>query len=338
MLERKESKMKKVTKIIAFLVSAIMLIGFAAGCTTEKKDDKVFEIGVIQFVQHPALDAAYNGFVEALAEAGYVDGENINIEFQNASGEQANCQTIAANYVNAKKDLILAIATPAAAAAAMQTTEIPILITAVTDPVDAGLVESIEVPNTNVSGTSDLTPVSDQINLITKLLPEAESIAILYTSSEVNSVIQANLAKAAAADLGLDAFDATVSNSNEIQQVIQSLAGKVDAIYAPTDNLIANGMPTVSMVATEIGIPIICGEEGMVEQGGLIAYGINYHDLGRITGEQAARVLGGEDISKMSVEYLPEDLLSTTINQAVVDALGIEIPADILDNAEIITE
>ena len=319
---------------MVLLTAVIVFIGAAAatGCS-KSGDDKKYEIGVIQIQQHAALDAAYNGFVEALAKEGYVDGENIRIELQNASGDESNCQTIAANFANAKKDLILAIATPSALAAANHTTEIPILITAVTDPVSVGLVESIESPNTNVSGTSDLNPVSDQIALVKKILPEATSVAILYNSNEENSVIQANMAKEAAGTAGLEATDATVSNSNEIQQVIQSLSGKVDAIYAPTDNMIANAMSTVSMVANEIGVPVFCGEANMVENGGLITYGIDYTELGRLTGQQAARIFKGEDISKMPIQYLPNNLLETTVNVSTAEILGITIPEDILADA-----
>ncbi|WP_063837243.1 ABC transporter substrate-binding protein [Robinsoniella sp. KNHs210] len=290
--------------------------------------DRVYKIGVCQLVQHDALDAAYEGFVEGLKEAGYVDGENIQIDYQNAQGDQSNCSTIASKLVNDQSDLILAIATPAAQACANATEQIPIVLTAVTDPAASGLVESNEAPGANITGTSDLTPVKEQMDLLKEMLPDAKKIAILYCSSETNSKIQADMAKEAAKAIGLETQDATVSNSNEIQQVVQNLVGKVDAIYAPTDNMIAAGMQTVSMVANPAGIPIICGEEGMVNNGGLATRGINYFNLGKQTGAQAAKILAGEsDPAAMPIEYLKD--VDTVINKDAAEELGLEIPADL---------
>jgi putative ABC transport system substrate-binding protein len=203
----------------------------------------------------------------------------------------------------------------------------------VTDPAGSGLVESNEVPGGNVSGTSDLTPVRQQIELITKLVPNAKKIAILYSSSESNSKIQVEMAKEAAEEFNLVVEEATVSGTNDIEQVVQSLIGKVDAIYAPTDNTIASGMPTVAMVANANGIPVICGEEGMVGKGGLATYGIDYYKLGWLTGKQAVRIIKGEaDTATMPIEYLPDDEYSLTVNEEVAEQLGIEIPDDLNPN------
>lgn len=293
--------------------------------TAPVKTDKTFKIGVCQLVQHEALDASYEGFVEGLKEAGYVNGENIEIDYQNAQGDQSNCSTIASKLVNDQSDLILAIATPAAQACANATEQIPILLTAVTDPAASGLVESNDAPGANVTGTSDLTPVKEQMDLMKELLPDVKKIAVLYCSSETNSKIQAELAKEAAEALGYETVDATVSNSNEIQQVVQNLVGKVDAIYTPTDNMVAAGMQTVSMIATPAGIPIICGEGGMVNNGGLATKGINYFNLGKQTGAQAAKILSGEgDPAAMPIEYLKD--VDTMINKTVAEELGITIP------------
>ncbi len=289
--------------------------------------DKVFKIGVVQLVEHAALDASYQGFVDGLAEAGYEEGKNIKIDYQNAQGEQANCNTIASKLVNDKNDLILAIATPAAQAVANATKDIPILVTAVTDPADAKLVASNEAPGGNVSGTSDLTPCEAQIELLTKLVPTAKKVAMLYNSSESNSAFQVGLAKKAAAELGLETVDYTVSSSNEIQQVVESMIGKVDAIYAPTDNMIAAGMATVSMVANANNIPVIVGESGMVEQGGLATYGLSYYELGKLTGKQAAKVLEGTNPGDMPIEYL--QVFDLFVNEEVAKQLNITIPADL---------
>lgn len=317
--------MKK--KLLVSIMILTMVTTLLSGCGTK---EKVFKIGVSQFVKHAALDASYQGFVDALKDAGYVDGENIKIDFQNAQGDQSNTTTIATKLVNDNNDLILAIATPSAQAVANVTKDIPILVTAVTDPASSGLAKSNEAPGGNVSGTSDLTPVKKQIELLTQLIPNAKNIAILYSSSESNSKIQAELAMAAAEEYGLTAFEATISNSNEIQQVVQSLVGKVDAIYAPTDNIIAAGMPTVALVANDNNLPVICGEGNMVESGGLATYGIDYYKLGRLTGEQAVRIIKGEaSTDSMPIEYLPDEECTLNINKDVAAKLGIEIPAEL---------
>ncbi len=313
--------MKKSLLVLLLLIPCLV---FAGGSS----DDGKLKIGVLQLIEHVALDQAYEGFVAGLKDAGYVDGENISIDYQNAQGEQANCVTIAQKFVNDDVDLILAIATPAAQAAANLTDSIPILVTAVTDPESAKLVESNEMPGRNVSGTSDLTPVAAQMELLVDLVPSAKTVGLLYTSSEQNSIFQIELAKKALDELGLDYVEATVSNSNEIQQVTQSLVGKVDAIYSPTDNLIAAGMATVGMVAMEANLPVICGEEGMTMTGGLATYGINYYNLGMQTGAQAVRILkDGANPAEMPIEYLSSGEL--VINEAFADAIGITIPSDL---------
>jgi putative ABC transport system substrate-binding protein len=305
----------------------------AAATTDTASSDKVYKIGVLQLVQHDALDASYKGFVDGLKEAGFEDGKNIKLDYQNAQGEQANCATIASKLVNDQDDLILAIATPAAQAVANATTDIPVVVTAVTDPAASGLVDSNEAPGKNVTGTSDLNPIKEQMDLLLKLVPTAKKVAVLYCSSETNSKIQADLAKTAGEALGLEVTDATVSNSNEIQQVVQSLVGKVDAIYAPTDNMIAAGMATVAMVANENNLPVICGESGMVEAGGLATYGIDYYELGKLSGAQAAKILKGEaKPAEMPIEYLDAAKLKMSVNEEVAKQLGIEIPADLKTN------
>ncbi len=199
-------------------------------------------------------------------------------------------------------------------------------MTAVTDPASSDLVESNDNPGGNVSGTSDLTPVKEQIALLKKILPDAKTVGILFCSAESNSEIQAKMAKDAIEAEGMTAVEYTVSNSNEIQTVVTSMVGKVDALYTPTDNTIAAGMATVSMVANENGIPVICGEEGMVNAGGLATYGIDYYELGYLTGQQAVKILTEDaDISKMPIEYLPLDKCKLTVNEETAKTLGIDI-------------
>ena len=322
--------MKKniLTIAMAILIGAsLMACGSKADNTNSKADSSsevsadAKKIGVLQYVQHPALDKANEGFVAALEEAGL----EVDIEQQNAGGEQSAAQTIANKLVNDKKDLILAIATPAAQAVAGATTDIPVVITAVTDPAASGLVESNDAPGGNVTGSSDLTPVADQIELLTKLLPEAKNVGILYCTAEANSKLQAEMAMDALKEKGLTGVEYTVSSSNEIQTVVESMVGKVDAIYVPTDNVIAAGMTTVAMIATtEHKIPIIGAEAAHVENGALATYGIDYFEVGKLAGEQAVEILNGKSPADIPIAYLPKDKCKLTINEEVAKELGID--------------
>ena len=330
--------MKKLTKVLSLMmVTTLSLMGVGcqntaseSGKTVSTGDAQNYKIGVIQLVEHAALDAAYKGFVDGLKEAGFEDGKNITIDYQNAQGDQSNCQTIANKLINDQNDLILAIATPAAQAVANTTKDIPILVTAVTDPAAAKLVASNEAPGGNVSGTSDLTPVKEQIGLITKLVPNVKKVGLLYCSSEANSKFQIEIAKKELEALGLEGVEATVSNSNEIQQVTQSLVGKVEAIYIPTDNMLAAGMATVAQVTTPSKLPVIVGEEGMVNNGGTATYGINYYNLGKLTAAQAVAILkDGKKPAEMPIEYASEGTL--VVNQEALKAMGIELPQELSD-------
>ena len=309
------------------LIAALAVVAFCfTGCA--KSGKKQIKIGVIQLMEHAALDANYKGFVDGLAEAGYVDGENIKIDYQNAQGEQANCVTIAEKLINDGDDLIFAIATPAAQAVANLTQDIPVLISSVTDPESAKLVKSNTNPGTNVTGTSDLTPCAAQIRLLKKLVPNAKTVGMLFCSSEQNSRFQIDLAEAACKAEGLDFVEATVSNSNEIAQVTQALCGKCDVIYSPTDNMIAAGMSLVAQVANENKEPTIVGEEGMCDAGGLATYGINYYELGKQTAKMAVEILkDGKKPADMPIQYL--DTCDLKVNQDTAKILGITIPADL---------
>lgn len=322
-------------KIIKATMAASLVLGLSA-CSNPSQDANKTRIGIVQLAEHPALDQAYEGFMEAMKDAGYTE-ENTIFDVQNASNDLSNCDTIADKLVSDQCDLIYAIATPAAQSVAGKTTEIPIVVSAVTDPSAAGLVEENEAPQTNVTGASDLTPVYDQIDLLKQIVPDVKKVAIMYCSSEDNSIVQAKLAKKAMKDAGLSYVEATVSDSNMIQQVTESLIGKVDAIYIPTDNLLAEGMSTVTQVANVNDLPCIVGEVALVEKGGLATYGINYVELGRLAGEQAVSILKGEkEVSQIPVAYLPADKCELAINTTVADQLGIKIPQDVLEKAVVI--
>lgn len=299
-----------------------------AQAATEGKDPAECKIGVIQLTEHVALDAACQGFIDGMVAAGFKE-ENITV--QNAQGEQPNCVTIANTFVNNGVDLILAIATPAAQAAAQATTEIPILVTAVTDPESAGLVASNEAPGGNVSGTSDMNPIDEQVALLQKLCPDAKTVGILYCSSEDNSKLQADLAQTTMEAAGLKVEVFTATDTNDVQAVTQAAVSKVDAIYIPTDNLFASAMDTVALITNPAKIPVICGESNMVEKGGLATYGIDYYNLGQMTAAQAVQVLvDGVDVGTIAIGYSSEKDLAVSVNEDTAAAIGVEIPADLL--------
>ncbi|WP_295160872.1 ABC transporter substrate-binding protein [uncultured Brachyspira sp.] len=308
---------------IFFIMSAVFLS--CSSGSSNASEDKVFKIGIIQLIEHDALDASYRGFVDGLKEAGYEDGKNIIIDYQNAQGEQANCVTIGQKFINDKSDLILAIATPAAQAVANMTKDIPILVTAVTDPAAAKLVADNNAPGGNVTGTSDLTPVEAQIELLNEITPNLKTVGLLYCSSEQNSIFQMDIAKKKLNSMGLKYIDAAVASANEIQQVVQSLIGKAEAIYTPTDNMIAAGMAAVALAAEPAKLPVVCGEGGMTMLGGTATYAISYYELGKLTASQAAFILKGEKKpADMPIETLKT--FDLVVNTNMINSIGINIP------------
>lgn len=312
----------KIKKILAAAAAAAML----ATCTACSADNGKIKIGISKMMTHDAMDRAESGFIDALNANGY-DDTKVEIDAQNGQGETSNLNTIATQFVGDNVDLIFAIATPAAQAAQGQTTEIPIIGTAITDFADAGLVNSNDNPGTNVSGTTDMNPVKEQIDLMLKFVPDAKTVGFLYNSSEDNSVLQVGIAKEYVESLGLQWTEKTVSNTNEVQQATTSIVTECDAVYIPTDNIFASSMTTVYEVAVEAKMPVICGESGMVMSGGLATLGLDYYDLGYQAGLMAIRVLEGEDISKMPIEGASEFVYC--INGDFAEAIGMTIPEDL---------
>ena len=326
----------KKMKMAALGLAAVFSFGMLGGCGSNNQatsDQKV--VGIVQLVEHDALDAANKGFRDALKERGYEEGKNLKIDNQNAQADQSNLQNIGQRFVSNHVDLIYAIATPAAQTVANLTKDIPIVGSAITDYVGAKLVKSNDVPGGNVTGTSDMNPIKDQVDLLIKLCPNAKTIGCVYTSSEVNSEIQFKAMKEYAESKGLKVEAATISNVNDIQQAAQSLVGKVDAFYLPTDNVIASSMPTLISVTEAAKKPVICGESNMVKAGGLATYGVDYYELGRQSGFMAADILDGKSKpADMKIEFAK--VLKAVVNKANADKLGITIPEDVLKNAEVL--
>ena len=305
--------------------------GDAGSGSNDADGQQSYQIGITQIVEHPSLDAAREGFKQALADAGL----DVTYDEQNAQGDQATATSIATTFAGADLDLVLAIATPTAQASVQAITDLPILITAVTDPVEAGLVDSWDAPGGNVTGTSDINPVDEQLGLLAELVPEARTVGVVYSAGEVNSQIQVDLARTAAEDLGLQIEEATVTNSSEVQQAAESL--DVDAYYVPTDNTVVSALESLLQVAESRSLPVIAADGASVERGALGTYGLDYERLGYQTGEMAVQVLTeGADPAQMPIETLDE--LSLLLNAGTADRIGVELPAELVEAADTVYE
>ena len=313
-------------KSIIVALSAVTMIAAVAGCGSDTSNKGQLKIGVIQLVEHPSLDAANKGFVEGLASKGYKDGDKIKIDQQNAQADQSNLNSISQRFVSDKKDLILAIATPSAQSIANATKDIPITGTAITDYVSSKLVQSNEHPGGNVTGTSDMTPVNKEVDLIIALVPNVKKIGAIYSSSEVNSQIQVEQMRVYAATKGIEVVEATVSNVNDIQQAAQNLANQnVQAIYTPTDNVVASAMANLASITDAANIPVFAADEGMTKIGGVATYSVDYYQLGYQTGLMAAKILSGEaKPADMAIET--QKNIKLTVNEERAKKLGITIP------------
>lgn len=330
--------LRRSLKGLAVGMSLVLSLGLIVGCGGEKKaaipeKKAMVKVGIVQLVEHGALDAANKGFVDGMAANGYKENENVTYDRQNAQADQSNLQNIAQRFVSNKVDLICAIATPAAQTMANATKDIPIVGTAITDYAEAKLVASNKEPKGNVTGTTDMNPIAEQVDLMLKIMPQTKTVGAIYSSSEVNSQLQIRILKEILAAKNIQVVEATVSNVNDIQQAAQSLVGKVDAIYAPTDNVIASAMPTLVAVTDEAKIPVFCGEGSMIKAGGIATVGIDYYKLGVQTGAMAARILSGkEKPAAMPIESQKD--MQTIVNEAAAKKLGITIPADVLKAAQ----
>lgn len=307
--------------------SALLVLSACGASNSSSSDDsgeKTYKVGVLQLTQHAALDAANEGFVEALDESGI----KYTIDQQNANNDQSACATIASKLVGDGDDLIYVIATPAAQAVAAATSDIPIVGSAITDYAASGLVADNDKPGGNLTGTSDMNPVDDQIAMLQKVLPNAKHVGMLYCTAESNSQLQVEMAEAACDKAGLTHDRYTVSSSNEVQSVVESMVGKVDAGYTPTDNTIAAAAAQVGQIAKEGKLPFITGEENMCMGMGICTLSIDYKELGKMAGQMAVKILKGEDTpANMAIETETGDQLKVVKNEEMAEALGIDLSA-----------
>ncbi len=314
--------MKKITALILCLVLVLSLA--ACGGSSSGSDAKdTYVVGICQLVQHVALDAATQGFKDALKEK---LGDKVSFIEQNAAGDSANCSTICNQLVSEKVDLIMANATPALQAAAASTDKIPILGTSITDYGSALAIDNWKgVTGRNISGTSDLAPLDDQAALFGELLPNAANIGILYCSAEANSVYQADVIEGHLKAAGYNVKRYTFADSNDLAGVTSNACSENDALYIPTDNTAASYTETINNVAQPAGIPIICGEEGLCSGCGIATLSISYYDIGYTTGEMAAKILTeGADVSSMEIQFAPK--VTKKYNADLCMALNIQIP------------
>lgn len=332
--------------IVVVAVIAVVLVGVFGyqmikgndSGSTKSSDNKeeVKTVGILQFVSHPALDQIKKGVVDGLKEEGYKEGKNLKIEFQNGQADQSKLNTMSQQLVDKKSDVMVGIATPAAQALANVSQDIPIVLGAVTDPVAAGLVDDMDKPGGNITGVSDKAPVKSILELAKKIMPEAKTFGILYSSTEDNSKSQAEEAEAAAKELGFETKRYAVPSSNEIAQTVQVMSQEVDFIFTPLDNTIANAMQTVAQEADKANKPIFTCVDTMVEEGGLATVGLNQYDLGVQTGKMAAGILKGDDPGETPVYVFKKG--ETIVNTEQAKKLGITIPDDVLKDAKVVGE
>ena len=311
-------------KIIALALAAMMLFSLAAcGSGDDSGDAKTYTVGICQLVQHPALDAATQGFKDVLTEE---FGDAVTFEEGNASGDSATCATICNGFVSNSVDLILANATASLQAAAAATNEIPVLGTSITEYGVALEIENFNgTVGSNVSGTSDLAPLDQQADMITELFPDTKTVGILYCSGEPNSVYQANVVKECleAKNITVEIF--TFADSNDVSAVTASACAESDVLYIPTDNTAASCAEAINAVALPAGVPIIAGEEGICSGCGVATLSIDYYELGRTTGQMAVKILKGEaNVSDMAIEYYPEP--AKKYNADIASQLNVTIP------------
>ena len=318
--------------LLAAAVSATLIVGLA-GCASEKEP---VVIGISQIVEHPALDAVRNGFIDYLNENGYKKGKDVTYDVNIAQGDMSTAKLIADKLVGMNPNLILTIATPTSQVMVEATTEIPIVFSAVTDPVGAGLVESLEGGGKNVTGTTDLSPVDRQFELIMEVIPEIKKLGFIYNAGEANSLTSLKQAKEEAAKLGFEIVEATASNSGEVLSAAESLVGKVDAIHIPTDNTVVSAFESVTKVCKDNDIPLFAADVDSVPRGAVAAIAIDYYRLGKQTGRMAIEILKGKDPGTMPTESL-EDLL-LYVNPGAAAEMGIELPKDLVNRADKVVE
>lgn len=312
----------------------ILLVMLLTACSSQNQtvDENALHIGVLQLMEHEALNNTYNGFIDALKENGYEEGKNLVISFENPNNDKSTLATMAQKLVNEENDLILAIGTAAAQSLQQETDTIPILGSAITDYLDVGLVESNEKPGKNISGSSDYCDMAIQMDLVEMLVPDVQKVGLLYTSSEENSIIQAEQMRKECEKRGWEVVEKTISDLTMVDDTMHSFIGNIDALYIPTDNPLASSMASVEIVASENNIPVIVGCDTMVQDGGLASIGVNYYNLGYQTGLNALKIINNETtIDQLPVYFMDSENADIYYNSKIAEKMGFELPNEILE-------
>jgi putative ABC transport system substrate-binding protein len=325
--------------LVLALVLLVAVAGVAAGCgsgsdggsgsaSPSADTSKAYKVGISQIVTHPALDATVKGFKDALAAAGY---SNITYDLQNAEGDMSTTASIAQKFAADGYDLYLGVATPTAQALAKAITDKPVLFTAVTDPVGAGLVTDVNAPAGNVTGVSDMQPIKPILELVRTFRPDAKAVGMVYNAGESNSVFLVQQAEKDATSMGMTIVKAPAGTSAEVQAAAQSLVGRADAVMVVGDNTAVSALESIIKVAEQNQMPLVAGDPDSVKRGAVAAYGFDYYDLGKQTGDMAAKVLAGTPVSDVPVEFAKN--LQLSINEKAAAAQGVTIPQDLVDKA-----
>lgn len=322
--------MKTIKKLSTVLLSTTLLFGCAS-----QTENETPVVGVAQIVSHTSLNTIRDSFTAQMEELGYEDGENIELNYADASNQQSNLNSIISQFQDDGSDVIVAIATPTAQAAANVASEIPVVFSAVSDPVGAKLVSDLEKPDQNITGTSDEVQIDQILELALSINPEIKKVGFLYNAAETNSVANLEKAKTYCIDNGLELVEGTGKDMTELQSSAVSLCEKVDILFAPNDNTVASGMAALSQIALDAGIPFYTGADSMVQDGGFATVGIDYEELGKETANMVDEILKGTEVSSIPVKVFKEDL-NIYVNQKALDTLQIELPEDIQNNEKLI--
>ncbi|HEM3522559.1 ABC transporter substrate-binding protein [Streptococcus suis] len=333
--------MLKNKNLLATIVALTVMVVAALFLTQKEQNNssnstEKVKIGVLQFVTHDSLDEIYKGIKAGLEEGGYSTTDNLEIDFMNAEGDQSQVQTMSKKLVDNGNELLIGIATPAAQGLANATTELPIIMGAVTDPVGANLVTDLKNPGGNITGVSDQTPVADAVSLIKEITPDAKTIGVLYSSNEDNSKIQVAEFKTAAEEAGYTVLEYAVASSNEIAATVEVASSKADVLFTPVDNTVASAFSTVVSVANKTKTPIFTSVEDMVEGGGIASVTLSQYDLGVATGKMAAKILDGANPADTPVQIFNEG--TVVVNQKVAKELGITLSDDVISKASKVIE
>ncbi|WP_162045967.1 ABC transporter substrate-binding protein [Vibrio taketomensis] len=297
---------------------------------------KTAKVAVSQIVEHPALDAVRQGLYDGLAAKGYEQGKNLEFDYKTAQGNPAIAVQIARQYVGERPDVLVGIATPTAQALVSATRDIPVVFTAVTDPVEAKLVKQWEQPGKNVTGLSDLSPIGDHVALIKEILPNVKSIGVVYNPGEANAVVLVDLLKMHAEKHGIEVIEATALKSADVQSATQAIAAQSDVLYAPTDNTVASAIEGMVIAANQAKKPVLGAATSYVRQGALAALGFDYYSVGVQTADYVADILEGKQPGEMDVRVAKGSDLAVNVKTAQL--IGVEIPQSVLDRATSVIE